>query len=255
MIYKLEHTEAAAPIFQNWQETIIWSCLDKTMGRIYTEYLNTPASAMAILGDFCFFAGIPNRELVLYKPEDCTQNFIIMIPQTSEWAALIEECYGKNAKKVTRYAIKKETNIFDKDKLQHAASSLPDGYSLKRMDKDSYHLCRSEDWSRYLVSQYPDYDTYAKLGIGVVVYKNNQIVSGASSYSRYRDGIEIEIDTREDCRKQGLAYASGAKLILECLAQNLYPSWDAQNKVSVALAEKLGYHYECDYTAYEILNY
>lgn len=255
MIYKLEHTETAAPIFQNWQETLIWSCLDKTMGRIYAEDLNTPASAMAILGDFCFFAGTPNRELVSYKPEDCTQDFIIIVPQTSEWAALIEKYYGQNAKKVTRYAIKKETNIFDKDKLQHAVSILPDGYSLKRIDKDSFLLCQSEGWSRDLVSQYPDYNTYKKLGIGFVIYKDNQIVSGASSYSRYRDGIEIEIDTREDYRKQGLAYACGAKLILECLSQNLYPSWDAQNKFSVALAEKLGYHYECDYTAYEITNY
>lgn len=255
MIYKLEHTHIAAPIFQNWQETLIWSCLDKTMGDIYTEDITSPASAMAILGDFCFFAGTPNRELVLYKPKNCIQDFIIMVPQTAEWATLIEECYEQNAKKVTRYAIKKETDIFNKDKLQSAISSLPDGYTLKRIDKYSYHICQSEGWSQEFVSQFPDYDTYKKLGIGVVVYKDNQIVSGASSYSRYHNGIEIEIDTREDYRSQGLAYACGAKLILECLAQNLYPSWDAQNKISVALAEKLGYHYECDYTAYEIINY
>lgn len=47
----------------------------------------------------------------------------------------------------------------------------------------------------------------------------------------------------------------GAKLILECLKRDLYPSWDAQNKSSVALAEKLGYHYSHTYTAIEIWNY
>ena len=49
-----------------------------------------------------------------------------------------------------------------------------------------------------------------------------------------------ETDTREDHRRKGLAYACGAKLILECLERELYPSWDAQNMWSVALAEKLG---------------
>ena len=68
----------------------------------------------------------------------------------------------------------------------------------------------------------------------------------------YRGGIEIEIGTREDYRRKGLASVCGAKLILECMDRNLYPSWDAQNKWSVSLAEKLGYHFERAYPAYEI---
>ena len=32
-----------------------------------------------------------------------------------------------------------------------------------------------------------------------------------------------------------------AALILQCLEEGLYPSWDAQNMISVHLAEKLGY--------------
>ncbi len=50
----------------------------------------------------------------------------------------------------------------------------------------------------------------------------------------------------------GLAYACGARLILECLARGIYPSWDAHNLESAALAEKLGYHYDRPYTAFLI---
>ena len=82
--------------------------------------------------------------------------------------------------------------------------------------------------------------------------KGQKIVSGASSYSSYKDGIEIEIDTHKDYRRKGLAYACGAKLILACLEKGWYPSWDAHNKASVALAEKLGYHFDHAYTAFEI---
>ena len=81
---------------------------------------------------------------------------------------------------------------------------------------------------------------------------DGEVVSGASSYSSYTGGIEVEVDTKEEYRRNGLATACAAKLIIECLKRNLYPSWDAQNKWSVALAEKLGYHYSHAYTAYEM---
>ena len=32
----------------------------------------------------------------------------------------------------------------------------------------------------------------------------------------------------------------------------LYPSWDAQNKASVHLAEKLGYEFSHEYVVYEV---
>lgn len=41
-----------------------------------------------------------------------------MVPQNADWAELIEKFYGDKAKKVTRYAIKKEMDVFDVEKLQ-----------------------------------------------------------------------------------------------------------------------------------------
>ena len=79
-----------------------------------------------------------------------------------------------------------------------------------------------------------------------------EIVAGASGYSVYDGGIEIEIDTREDCRRQGLATACAARLILECLRRGLYPSWDAAHLHSLRLAEKLGYRFARAYACYEL---
>lgn len=255
MVKKIADGNLVKHIFNQWEETIIWSCLQGIMGEIYGESDVKPLSAMSILGDFAFFGGEPNKELLMYKPESCKQDFIIMVPQNEEWGKLIEECYGEKAKKVTRYAIKKEPYIFDREKLQQAVSTLAPDFEVKLMDKECFLQCKANRWSGDLVSQFADYDTYEKLGLGVVITKNGEVVCGASSYSRYKEGIEIEIDTKEEYRKQGLAYVCAAKLILECLDRNLYPSWDAQNRISVALAEKLGYHYSHDYTAYEIWGY
>lgn len=240
-------------IFKNWNETIIWSCLQGIMGEIHTN--SAEDAAMAILGDFVFYAGNPSEELIKFKPESCRKDFIIMVPQNEIWAKLIEKCCGDKAKKVIRYAIKKEEKVFDIEKLEQAILNLPDGYELKMIEEAEYNMCQNNAWAKDLVSQYKDYDIYKALGLGVVALKDGEVVSGASSYSTYSEGIEIEIDTREDQRRKGLAYACGAKLILECLKKGLYPSWDAQNKWSVALAEKLGYHFSHEYVAYEITGY
>lgn len=247
MISKIDNPCKVKALFGDWQETMIWSCLQGIMGDIYTDNVLNPASAMAVLGDFCFLAGEPKEELVLFLPKD----FIIMVPQNHRWADVIEKCYGEHAKKVTRYAMKKERDVFKEDKLKQAVV-LPPEYSLKLIDEALFYLCREQKWSRDFVSQYTDYEMYQRLGLGIVVLKNDEIAAGASSYSSYQNGIEIEIDTKKEYRRIGLAYACGAALILECKKRGLYPSWDAQNLWSVMLAEKLGYHFDYEYCAYEI---
>lgn len=253
MVFELRQTEKAAPLFEGWQETLIWSCLQGVMGKLYVDSLENPVSAMALLGDFCFLAGKPDREIILYEPRQVRCNFMLMVPQNRGWADLIEECYGKKANPVVRYAIKKEPDIFNEKNLQNIVSALPAGYTLQMMDENLFWRCWDIEWCKDWVSQYEDYELYRKYGLGAVILKDNEPVSGASSYSGYVGGIEIEIDTREDYRRKGLACICGAKLILECLKRGWYPSWDAQNKWSVALAEKLGYHFDHEYTAFEII--
>lgn len=255
MVYKLSDTKKAARIFGQWEEALIWSCVQGVMGAIYTDDVKNPSAALAVLGDFSFFAGKPSKELLLYKPENCEKDFMIMVPWDDAWGELIEQCYKGKAKKVSRYAIKKEPQVFDIEKLRQILCSLPYGYELKMIDKSVYNKCMENEWSKDLVSQYKDYEAYESLGLGAVIMQDDRIISGASSYASYKEGIEIEIDTHKAYRRKGFASICGAKLILECLKRDLYPSWDAQNMWSVKLAEKLGYHYSHKYTAYEIWEY
>lgn len=105
MIQRMTNTEKVKELFEGWEETLIWSCLQGVMGEIYADDARNPVSAMAILGDFAFFAGEPDEELISYKPDWCHNEFIIMVPQNDAWAALIEKHYQEKAKKVSRYAI------------------------------------------------------------------------------------------------------------------------------------------------------
>lgn len=250
-VVRIEDTKRAEELFAGWQETMVWSCLQGIMGDIYAEDTKEIASAVAALGDFAFFAGQPSQKLLFAYELWAEGDFMILVPQNEGWADLIQKEYGKKAERVSRYAIKKEGNIFDVQRLHKAVQHLPSGYTIRKIDKEIYEYCKKTEWCRDFVGLYPDYETYHRLGLGMAVLWDGILVSGASSYSSYTGGIEIQIETREDFRRKGLAYAGGAALILECLKRNLYPSWDAHNKASVSLAEKLGYHYSHEYTAFE----
>ena len=56
------------------------------MGELYNNV--SEDAAMAILGDFVFYAGNPSEKLVQYKPKSCKQDFIIMGPYSASWKVL-----------------------------------------------------------------------------------------------------------------------------------------------------------------------
>ena len=51
-----------APLFEGWEETMVWSCLQGCMGYAIVDHEETPRAAQLVVGDFCFFAGEPQDE-------------------------------------------------------------------------------------------------------------------------------------------------------------------------------------------------
>lgn len=235
-------------LFAGWQETMIYSCLQGYMGEAYatTDY----QSSLIVIADFCFFAGVPSKALLKMK---VWGDFAIMVPQSDGWASLIEEIYP-NATKRERYATRKDIDCFDKDKLRMNIAMLSHRYQLKSIDETIYHQLLKHSWSYDLCGQFQTYQDYQKRGIGFVIMEEQDIIAGVSSYTVYNEGVEIEIDTREDKRSQGLARVCASQMILECLDRGLYPSWDAHNLMSLNLANSLGYIFDKSYFIYEFIN-
>lgn len=239
------------PLFAGWDETPIWSCLQGCMGEAWADRIDRPQSARLLVGDFCFLAGRPDEALAVDRSGIEKTGFVILMPQEEGWSRLLERLYGSRAKRVQRYATRKEPDVFDRRRLCAIAESIPGGYEIRPIDERLYRLTGTAAWSRDLCGNFSDYERYRKFGGGYAALWDGVPVSGASSYSYYRGGIEIEVDTREDHRRRGLAAACSARLILECIDQNRYPSWDAHNPGSLALAERLGYRFDRAYPAYE----
>ena len=245
MIYELQNRSKAERLFEGTEDTMIRSCLQGVMdGRILVTDPEAPKSAMACLADFAFYAGEPNEELAAARPKGP----VCMVPCGEGWAELLLKCWP-TAAVYTRYSIRKDTK-FDRAKLEELAASLPDGYEMKRIDGELYCRCLENGLFADCVSHFASVEEYLSLGRGFAVVRDGAVVSAASSYTVYREGIEIEIDTAEEERRKGLASAVGARLILSCLDDGLYPSWDAANMGSVRLAEKLGYELDREYACY-----
>lgn len=236
----------AEKLFENWDEALLWSCLQGHMGTMIVDHACSPKSAIIDIGDFCFCAGIPNKKLL-----QSICGFKLFVPKDEAWQVLIEGIFAEKVTKRLRYAIKKEPRIFDENKLKSFVSSLDADYQLRIFDREIFKLAQSESWSADLCSQFVDYEDYQKRAIGIAILHNGSLVAGASPYAVFDHGIEIEIDTKPEYRGKGLATVCGAKLILECLGRNIYPSWDAHDLRSVHLAEKLGYHLSHPYVTYE----
>ena len=58
-------------------------CIRDSIYAVYNgKSQETPGSAMAFLGDFCFLAGVPSRELVMFRPDGCGPYIIMAVSYT-----------------------------------------------------------------------------------------------------------------------------------------------------------------------------
>lgn len=265
MAERLQNRSLAAALFDGWEETMIYSCLEGVLGEVYAECANgIPVSAVCVVADFAFFAGKPSSNLLTY---DFGKPFLILTPHDTMWQSCMERTlapnedtvqldnvvegpYGK-VQKACRYAFRKDT-AFDCTHLALLKDRVPGGYTLHPIREQAYRECLETPWSRDLVANYASYEDYHTHARGYVIRETTSgaIVAGASAYTYYSGGIEIEVDTRADHRQKGLATVCAATLILACLAYGQYPSWDAANPVSVHLAQKLGYTLAHSYPVY-----
>ena len=240
-------------LFEGMQDTMILTGLKGHMGSAWVNDPINPTAAQIIVGVFVIYAGNPYAEGAEELLKNLREESIVIV-NTDDWKSRIEFIHKESIEKFQRYAFKKDIEILDRNHIQGFLSKLPKGYELRKIDAALAYQPSLQQVSKDFTEQFGSIDNYIRKGVGYCILHNGQIVCGASSYSVYDDGIEIEIDTHPDHRRKGLATVAAAALILECLDKGVYPSWDAANLDSVALAQKLGYVLEEAYDAYYIRN-
>ncbi len=224
------------------------SALQGYMGQVFVDNIENPEFAIVLLGRFCFLDGNPdgkNAKQDLMELDDYYKTIIA----NENWYELIEEVYKDRYEIDKRYSIKKDTK-FDKEKLEELSLKISDGYKIEKIDENNYKLIKEINSFACNITMS---DNFEKYGIGFCAKNiNDEIIAVIVSNGIYDDGLEINIKIEEQDRHKGLGTVLGANMILECLKQKKYPSWDAANLDSVGLAEKLGYEVDSEYRIYKI---
>lgn len=179
---------------------------------------------------------------------------MLVIVNSEEWKKRLETFYERKIDKFLRYKFKRNSEFFNRSKLQSFISTLPKGYELRRIDEHIANNSTLHKLSEDFTSQFQSVEDYLNRGIGYSILYNGEVICGASSYSIYDKGIEIEVATDLNHRRKGLATVVSAALILDCLEKGKYPNWDAANTTSAKLAEKLGYVFDKAYDTYFVDN-
>ena len=236
------------------KSVILWAVVEGNMGKAWVDSKDNPTIGIVLVADFCYLLGSikdEKDEIKVKELLDKCKGRIIVVDDFS-WVATIEKYYSHSLKRFKRYAIKREPDIFQEKLFNDYISAVEDEFKIDRIDEDIYYKVLEDSFMADCCSNFSSLEGFMKYGIGYVIAYKGEIISAASSYSYCEGYIDITIGTKKEYRQKGLALACASKLILECLEKKIYPVWDAVDMRSVALAEKLGYHFDKEYEVYSI---
>ncbi len=252
-----EKRQCIQNICEGSRDVLLRGAVEGAMGRVWVPSLTSPSFCLIVVGDFAYLLGLPPKggkalDLKTQIYETASRGYLY--PQNERWADWLEDTFGGQLRQVTRYALKQDQHHFDREVLKGYMAAIPADIRIKRIDERLYQQTLREEWSRDLCGNFEDVRHFMEKGFGYVAMRRRELVAGCSAYGVSEGMMEIQVDTRKDMRRQGLALACSAAFVLECLDKGLIPNWDAVNLQSVGLAEKLGYVYDFEYQVYVLKN-
>ncbi len=236
------------------EEVCVWSCLEGIMGRAWINDKSYPLYGVVAVADFLFLLG--------HAPKDLSKELInligtfgrnqIIVFYSTDWENVILKEFPDNNTPFKRYSFYWEPEVFNRTLLEKYTHTEDIPYEIVPFTLEIAELSLQNNFTADFCMFYESLDSFIENGIGFCMIHNNEIVTGASSYSTCNGAIDITIGTIKEYRRKGLALKCAAKLILECLERGIYPRWDAANLESVELAKKLGYRFKEEYQVYTI---
>ena len=173
-----------------------------------------------------------------------------IIPISKAWRELIFQVHGHHLKQMQGITFSPES--LNLKHLRNLQKRIPFDCHIQRVDISLASQLRDEGLSSF--PGFSTLDDFAERGIGFCATIEGRIISHVVSLMQCREGIHIGIETDPDFRNKGFATVIGAKLLVHCIEQGIYPHWSAsyENATSIHLAEKLGYVRDAVYEALSV---
>jgi len=221
--------------------------IEGQMGKAYADHPKQPSAYAITVGPFWYFAGEANsaggRELLENFPA-----YNLFMPSPASWLEAAQEIFGERLKPFTRYSFS-AANL-SQDHLSSIFSASSHQQRIVPIDSELAERLASIPEGYFEITDFDSARDFAERGIGFAVMDGDQVMGVAYSSLVYSAGIEVSLFVGEPYRKQGLATALSARLLLECLRLGLRPNWDAANPESCKIAQNLGYIFTETYDSY-----
>lgn len=217
--------------------------IEDQMGRAYADDPDRPSAWRITIGPFWYFAGDAStpggRALLAELPP-----YNLLMPSPPAWAAAAQEMFGDRLVTFPRTSF--DAGSLAEAHLSAILDASPHRDRVRRAD--AALLARPDNYIE--IEDFDSADDFLARGIGYTMLEDDKLAGAAYSSLVCSRGIEVSLFIDEPYRRRGIATAISAALLLECVQRGLRPNWDAANRESCALAEKLGYTPAGTYESY-----
>jgi GNAT superfamily N-acetyltransferase len=253
MRYELEFTKAnrlkLAEVFRALKQVdmSIPCMIEGQHGKVLADAHENPSIYALVIGPFWYFAGDTSgasaRELAAEFPP-----YALLMPSAPGWLETVQAVFGERLTAFTRYSFS-SADLSEEHLNSLLAQSKHRDAILLIDEKLASHLASLPD-SPFDLSDFDSAADFAARAPGFTLLDGEKLIGLAYASLVCSQGIEVSIFVEESYRRQGAATALAARLLLASLERGLRPNWDAANRESCNLAEKLGYRPVESYTSW-----
>ena len=252
---KYDQRKDIAYLFDGIWDSMVIAYLQGYQGKAWVNRMPEPDFGLIVSGEYIFIGGDAGHSEAGKLAADIAdyigiERFTIIYSQSSmAWRDLLLKNHPQQAQEIKRHWIAQRDYDFDVDMLREFAAAVPEGYEMRTFDRELYDQSMSEAWSEEFCNAFSSPEEFLEEGFGFGLVRDGRLVAGTASMSVYDGGVEIQVATKEEFRRKGLALPTSARFILECIDRGIRPCWDAANSISLHMAMKLGYEYKGEYSA------
>lgn len=221
--------------------------IEGQMGRAFVDDRFNPTAYRITVGPFWYFAGESRgrggrRMMGGFPP------FNLLMAPSDDWLEAARSTFGARLSALPRYRF-----LSAGLSAGHLAGLLERSGHQQRViaiDAEIAAALSGQPESYLELSDFDSIPDFLERGMGFTMLDGSAVMGVAYSSLVCSQGIEVSVYIEEPYRRQGIATALSARLLLESLHNGLRPNWDAANPESCGLAEKLGYTFIETYNAY-----
>ena len=226
-------------------------------GKLWVDNLEKPRIAIAesyAVGSFAFLGTYEANEDFLHL-KDFLENELFHYLKNNgydcfEFSIESDKIHKNILEIFNERTIQTETEFsFRANRLPESSLNIPKEYKLVKVDDIFWSefnagKFKNEDFLKVrLLESWYSIDEFKNKSIAYCVILENRIVAVMVGTSSFNNVIAIDIETEEEHRRRGLAYAMAIPFIDDCLKSGRIPQWDCveSNPNSYKMAKKLGF--------------